>query len=291
MYNALYGKGNCFDMTVDCYTRGLNGICSQSDNFCAYEVEEILDNIADRDEYDVRELQPDPFPPEFYVDYLNTVKVQQAIGAFVNFSEYNPTVGSAFGSTGDDDRDDGTIDDMRSLISQGIYVVSYAGDADYNCNWLGGQKVAEVINSTGFSSAGFTNVTTSDGIVHGQVKQASNYAFVRVYESGHEVPFYQPVMALTFFERAISGKDIETGEVVVKEGYKTVGTAQSTFREGNSTIQFSVVPIDDTYNKTTNAPNPYNSTSTKRSLGQQSKRSTKLFKPLNGRKPAAKRML
>lgn len=129
-----------------------------------------------------------------------------------------------------------------------------------NCNWLGGQAVAEKINATNFASAGFTNITTSDAIVHGQVKQSSNFAFVRVYYSGHEVPFYQPLLALEMFERVINGKDVATGEAVIGANYTTVGPSVSTFREGNATVQFEVVPTSATYNVTTGAPNPYAST-------------------------------
>ncbi|KAK5131352.1 hypothetical protein LTR08_001018 [Meristemomyces frigidus] len=280
MYNSLYGPGNCYDMTVDCYTTGLNDICSAADNFCYLEVEAVLDNIPDRDEYDVRELQPDPFPYEFFVDYLNTPKVQQAIGAYVNYSESSSTVSTAFVTSGDDDRESGTIEDVRKLVEQGVYVVQYAGDADYNCNWLGGQVVSELVEAPGFGTAGYTNITTPDGIVHGQVKQSGNFAFVRVYQSGHEVPFYQPVVALEMFERAIRGKDVADGKHSVWHGYKSVGTPESTYREGNATVQLEVMDPLATYNTTTNAPNPSNSTSTKRSLeGVRSKRSKKLFKP------------
>ena len=100
------------------------------------------------------------------------------------------------------------------------------------------------------------NVTTLDGIVHGQVKQAGRFSHVRVYEAGHEVPFYQPVISLAIFERAIDGKDIATGKKTVRSGYKTVGPAESTYREGNSTIQFSVLPSNATYNTDTSMPNP-----------------------------------
>ncbi len=80
---------------------------------------------------------------------------------------------------------------------------------------------------------------------------------MRIYESGHEVPFYQPLAALTIFERAITGKDIATGKVDVPQtDYITKGTPTSTYREGNSTIQFSVVPNTEIYNTTTNEPNP-----------------------------------
>jgi hypothetical protein len=53
-----------------------------------------------------------------------------------------------------------------------------------SCNWLGGQVVAQEIGASGFDLAGYTNLTTSDGIVHGQVKQAGSFSFVRIYESG-----------------------------------------------------------------------------------------------------------
>lgn len=108
-------------------------ICAAADSFCATEVEFVLDTVTGRDEYDIRELTPDPFPYSFYVDYLNTPKVQQAIGAYVNFSESNTAVSNAFTSTGDDDREEGTIAAVRSLVEQGVYVVQFYGDADYNC--------------------------------------------------------------------------------------------------------------------------------------------------------------
>lgn len=129
----MYGKGNCYDQTVDCNTSGNNTICSNADNYCALNVEEVLDFVANRDEYDIREEYNDPFPPTFYVQYLNTPRIQKAVGAYQNFSEGSNTVGAAFGTTGDDDREDSTIEDVQTLLKQGIYVFQYAGDADYNC--------------------------------------------------------------------------------------------------------------------------------------------------------------
>jgi len=221
------------------------------------------------------------FPYTFFVDYLNTPKVQQAVGAFVNYSESSSTVGTAFTTTGDDDREVGTIEDVKKLLKQGVYVVEYAGDADYNCNWFGGQVVSEETGGPSFVSAGYENISTSDDIVHGQVKQNGNFAFVRIYESGHEVPFYQPLVALQLFERAICGLDIAVGTEGIWNGYRSVGPPESTFREGNATVQFGPVPATAIYNTTTNEPNPYNHTVSKRSLQDKtmSKRSKKLSKP------------
>ena len=258
VYNSLYGPGNCVDQIKDCAARGINEICSAADDFCASEIEFPLDRYANRDEYDIRELSPDPFPYEFYVDYLNSPQVQQAIGAFQNFSESNNAVGTAFGTTGDDGREVSTVEDMRKLLEQGVTVVMYTGDADYNCNWFGGEAVADELNAPGFASAGYTDIETSDGVAHGQVKQAGAYSFVRIYESGHEVPFYQPLASLEMFERAINGMDIATGKTKITAGgnFTTKGTPRSLYREGNATVQFDVLPNNATYNTTLNGPNP-----------------------------------
>ena len=55
--------------------------------------------------------------------------------------------------------------------------------------------------------------------------------------SGHSVAGSQPLAGLEILERAISGKDIATGSVDVCEDYITHGSAVSTYREGNATIQ------------------------------------------------------
>lgn len=126
--------------------------------------------------------------------------------------------------------------------------------SDYNCNWLGGQVVADEIAASGYDSAGFVNISTPDNVVHGQVKQSGLFSFLRIYESGHEVPFYQPLAALEIFKRALKQVDIATGECKVDAGYKTVGTPTSTYREGNATIQLKVTPKNATYNTVLNAP-------------------------------------
>jgi hypothetical protein len=134
--------------------------------------------------------------------------------------------------------------------------------------------VADMINATGYSEAGFTNISTSDNIVHGQVKQSGLFSFVRIYESGHEVPFYQPVAALEMFERALKQVDIATGKDKVGADYITVGTPTSDFREGNATVQMEVLPANSTYNTALNGPDPeptwaVEAPARKRSLGRR----------------------
>ncbi|KAJ9298123.1 hypothetical protein DTO271G3_3728 [Paecilomyces variotii] len=286
LYNNLYGPGNCLDQLLSCASHpSINEICSTADSFCANHVESIYDTYLNRDEYDFRELTPDPFPYSFYINYLNTPTIQSAIGAYVNYTESNNAVYLAFSSTGDDGRRANTTQDIASLLAQNITVVMYAGDADYNCNWLGGEAVAFSIHYPGFEKAGYTNVSTSDGIVHGQVRQADKFAFVRVYESGHEVPFYQPVLALEMFKRVISGRDVATGMYSVgksKEGYRTVGEEKSTYREGNGTVQWKVLGPDTTYNTTLNGPNVTPVASSGSMEKKKRKMQKRRFKPVAG---------
>ncbi|KAK3719712.1 hypothetical protein LTR37_004249 [Vermiconidia calcicola] len=280
MYNAMYGPGNCYDMILMCRMTLRNDVCSAADNFCYAEVEYLFDIATGRDEYDVRYLVPDPFPYNYYPDYLNSPKVQQAIGAYVNFSDSNSAVGGAFGNTGDDARLQGAIGDSRKLIEGGTYTVQFSGDADYICNWIGNEAAIERINPPGWSSAGYSNISTSDDIVHGQVKQSDNFAFARIYDAGHEVPFYQPLVALEMFDRAINGLDIATGERRVSKGgdYRTSGPSKSTYREGGRTVVRKVLPADSTYNTTTDRPNPPASNS-QRSASDQEKRRKRQVRP------------
>lgn len=127
VYNSMYGPGNCYDQTVECNTYGRNDVCSVADSFCYSVVEYVLDVVTGRDEYDIRYLTPDPFPPTYYVDYLNTPEVQSAIGAFVNYSESNNAVGLAFANTGDDDRELGTIEATKRIYDAGVTMVHYYG--------------------------------------------------------------------------------------------------------------------------------------------------------------------
>lgn len=143
------------------------------------------------------------------------------------------------------------------------------GDADYDCNWYGGQVMVEHIAAgsttpglkNAYASAGFQNLTTSDNVVHGQVKQAGPLTFVRVYESGHQVGFFQPLAEKAIHDRSVAGLDIATGRVNVKvpaaDGtlYQSVGSPSSTYREGGRTVQNTTLPSNATYNYANNEPN------------------------------------
>ncbi|KAK8139504.1 carboxypeptidase S1 [Apiospora sp. TS-2023a] len=260
LHDSLYAPGNCLDQLRDCRRTGLDGVCSRADDFCAVQVESPYVELLGRDEYDIRQLAPDPFPYSFYKDYLNTPKVQKAIGAYVNYTKSNPLVTRAFRGTGDDARDVHVADDLRFLLGRNITVALYAGDADFNSNWLGIEAFAEEMlqaPSYGYTDAGYTELLTSDGVAHGQTKQAGRFSFTRVYESGHMVPFYQPLAAFELFERAIGGRDVATGKTPVDTRYRTKGTARSEYWNGEATMQWDVVSANRTYDVKANGPGAF----------------------------------
>jgi hypothetical protein len=88
------------------------------------------------------------------------------------------------------------------------------------------------------------------------VKQSGTFSFGRIFYAGHMAPFCKPLAALAMFEPAISGSDMATGSQRADSSYETIGLAKSTFREGISTIQFSVAHANATYDLLTNAPAP-----------------------------------
>lgn len=49
--------------------------------------------------------------------------------------------------------------------------------------------VSNEVGQPGFNCSGYTNISTFDGVVHGQVKQSGAFSFVRIYESGHVSAF------------------------------------------------------------------------------------------------------
>lgn len=247
LYTQVFGHGMCLDLIEDCYRTNSASVCRKADGFCASSVEQFLTRHAHRDEYDIRQVDPDRFPYSRYASYLNEAHVLKAIGAFQNYTESSDLIWKSFSKTGDDARRRGSISKLRELVKRGITVTLYAGDADYNCNWLGGEIVAEKVGGASFSKAGYQNITSKNKDVPGQVKQHGRFSFARIYYSGHEVPFYQPIAASELHHRTVHGLDLATGQEAVSDGYVTKGSPKSKFREGGDTVQHHIAKTGSLY--------------------------------------------
>lgn len=81
----------------------------------------------------------------------------------------------------------------------------WAGDTDWICNWMGNYDVVQQVDFAQSSTFRATAVKpyTVKGTQYGEFKTAANLSWLRVYGAGHEVPYYQPQVALQAFEQTM----------------------------------------------------------------------------------------
>ncbi|RAK79377.1 putative carboxypeptidase S1 [Aspergillus fijiensis CBS 313.89] len=193
----------CVPAIQACTTLGTNAACIKAGDICGDLIDDPIMESGDWDVYDVREPSDDPYPPETYYYYLNNAAVQRAIGARQNYSECPDAPYYKFAATGDGTRS--FLATLSDVVQTGINVLLWAGDADWICNWIGGFGVANAVEFAG--QMAFQNKTLQpykvNGTEKGTFKTVGNFTFLRVYEAGHEVPYYQPETALQVFSQII----------------------------------------------------------------------------------------
>ncbi|RDX52343.1 alpha/beta-hydrolase [Lentinus brumalis] len=132
MNKTFFEAGGCRDQELACYAAGetaeSNEICRQADDFCVENL--FIPAVGDRDSDDLRQnaSSPNPFPPEFYVNFLRNATVMQKIGAQARYSECSNAVGNQFGRTGDDART--LLPQLAALANSRLKILIWAGDAD-----------------------------------------------------------------------------------------------------------------------------------------------------------------
>ncbi|KAF7593866.1 hypothetical protein BBP40_010677 [Aspergillus hancockii] len=209
-------------------------ICAEATNMCRDNVEGPYYSFSGRGVYDIRHPYNDPTPPSTYPKFLAKDSVMNAIGVNINYTQSSNDVYYAFQQTGDFVWPN-FIEDLEELLSLPVRVSLIYGDADYICNWFGGEAVSLATNythSAQFRSAGYTPLKIN-GIQYGETREYGNFSFTRVYEAGHEVPYYQPVASLQLFNRTVFGWDIAEGTKKIWPGYKTNGTATATHTQSS----------------------------------------------------------
>ncbi|KAI4851540.1 peptidase S10, serine carboxypeptidase [Aureobasidium sp. EXF-8845] len=237
---ALNMRGGCLDLVDSCRQARETGqdnlatqtICSEAQDMCRDNVEGPYYSYSGRGTYDIRHPRDDPTPPEYFPDFLNMAEVQNALGVSVNYTESNDDIYYAFQATGDFVYNS-FLKDLEGLLAQGLRVSLFYGDADYICNWFGGQAISLALNYTHskeFAAAGYEPFTV-DGTEYGEVRQYGNLSFLRIYEAGHEVPYYQPQAALALFNRTLNHWNIADGTEMVTANLTSYGTANATHTE------------------------------------------------------------
>lgn len=238
---------------------GTNDLCSAAQITCNNIMSTYV--AAGYYPYDIRQMIPSPDPPAAYQEYLNNDTVLQAIGARVNYTESNQYVLQGYVATGDTIRG-GLIDDLATLLSMNVRVALIYGDADYVCNWLGGEAISFAIASSlpsyptptsslpagstpppsyasGFPAAGYADIVVNKSYVGGVARQYGNLSFSRIYNAGHFVPYFQPETAFTLFTRIIQGTDLSFGDLIDLRSFGSEGPTNATY---TTTATYSPTP-------------------------------------------------
>ncbi|KAF8269049.1 carboxypeptidase-like protein S1 [Lactarius quietus] len=196
-FNEYYQ--NCLPGLETCDSpAGTNAVCSNADNTCFNQIEGSIQSVANFDINDLRAPLKDPFPSDTYISYLQNATIQSKI-AFNKFLD-----------TGDDART--FIPTLSTVIQSGIQVLIWAGDADWNCNTAGVEAVIaqlQFAQSAEFNSMSLVPYTVN-GMQYGVFKTAGNLSFLRVFNAGHEVPAYQPLLSLQVFTQTLSRQPLSS---------------------------------------------------------------------------------
>lgn len=211
-----------------------HAICTEATNMCRDNVEGPYYTMSGRGSYDIRHPAEDPTPSHSFVQYLEQPHVKDALGVDLNYTMSNNPVYFAFQQTGDQGWPN-FIADLEEILDLPVHVSLIYGDADYICNWFGGEAVSLAANHTNaeqFRKAGYVPFLI-DGTEYGETRQAGNFSFTRVYESGHEVPYYQPVAALQLFNRTLQGLDIPQGLKPAGKDFETHGKPVATHTQSS----------------------------------------------------------
>ncbi|KAJ2544896.1 hypothetical protein EV175_005854 [Coemansia sp. RSA 1933] len=181
--------------------------CAYADRYC----NGALNWTTLANTYDVREGARSP--PDDYVDYLRTSEFAAAVGANpdIVYTECSDPVFDRFASTSDE-VSRSAMASMEFILDRGVPLLLYTGDADFICNWYGTMLVARALQWHG--NVAFRNNApvawtypeefSGTPIEGGQLWTAENLSFLRVYQAGHEVPYYQPQASLHMLAQFLS---------------------------------------------------------------------------------------
>jgi len=222
--SALYTKSStCERLIRSCYNFNSKWTCLPAALYCWTQMYGSFQNLG-LNPYDVRKkcdrVADGPLcykPLQWIETYMNQPDIKAELGASrdVEFQSCNEEVTRAFLGQGDSMHNSAVL--LPELLSDGIRLLAYSGNADFMCNFMGIEAWMERLESpfqADFTAAKSVNWTMGDksvGIVRsagGAAHSAGNYTFVQMFDSGHMVPHDQPEAALQMITRWVSGKAI-----------------------------------------------------------------------------------
>lgn len=202
----------CQRLAQVCYNHPNAFTCVAATYYCQSRLRKPFQSTG-LNPYDIRKNCSDPsglcYEQEGYIlQYLDLEAVRNATGAQVGgFASCDDTVGNGFYYTGDLMKPFHQY--IAELLDKDIPVLIYAGDKDFNCNWLGNHAWTDALeyrHHEAFEKASLQPWYTQHGVVAGEVKNHGIFTFVRVYDAGHMVPFDQPENTLDMVNRWLAGE-------------------------------------------------------------------------------------
>ncbi|KAJ6145231.1 hypothetical protein N7470_009126 [Penicillium chermesinum] len=241
--NAM--PGGCQDQVASCKATNRTSlsdlaICTEAADMCRDNVEGPYYVFSGRGTYDIRHPSDDPTPPTYYEQYLEKGWVKNALewisttpGPITTCTTPSSRRVILFGLT--------SSRIWKISLTRPVRVALIYGDADYICNWFGGQAIslaAKHRHEKEFKAAGYAPFLV-DGVEYGETREYGNFSFTRVYEAGHEVPYYQPIAALQLFNRTLNGWELPNGLKKLSPGYGSSGPATATHTESSVALPSS----------------------------------------------------
>ncbi|CAG8081894.1 unnamed protein product [Penicillium olsonii] len=211
-----------------------HALCTEATNMCRDNVGTPYYAFSGRGTYDIRHPRNDPTPEPYYQNYLAKDEVLNALGVDLNYTQSNNEVYFAFQQTGDFVWPN-FLEDLEDILARPVRVALIYGDADYICNWFGGEAVSlatKYKHSKQFREAGYAPFLV-DGIEYGETREYGNFSFTRVYEAGHEVPYYQPEASLQLFNRTLFGWELPEGQKKLKVDFGSEGPSEATHTQSS----------------------------------------------------------
>jgi len=182
MSDAFFQKTTgCQAQLQDCYDAGTkradDDLCAAANDLCNQHI--FLPAIQDRDSDDLRQFSnsTNPFPPTYYVSFLRSHSVLDAIGATSAYDACSNDVQAGFNSTGEFGRT--ALPPLAALADAHFPILIWVGDADIKANWLGVHDAMVSMSWYGNLTLNSTALTnwTIDGTPVASIKTVDSFTF------------------------------------------------------------------------------------------------------------------
>jgi len=175
---------------------------------CSNVFDTVLEYAGNINYYDIRTQCNYPlcYDLDNITNYLNLASVQKQLGVNITWESCDMEVYEAMEST---DFEYAYVDDIVTLLAEGINVFFYNGNYDLICNFYGTSAVLAAMEwpgQQGFANAANGTWTGPNGSPAGSFRNYQGLTYIVVYNAGHMVPHDQGQNALDLLNHLLTGK-------------------------------------------------------------------------------------